>query len=407
MSTLKFYYSNEGEVIDNNLHFHFDEKDTKVIKKNNENRDVLSFSGIIIEGNRVFASFPKHYELKDKAKPNEDIKLLLNTIMKHYKENKGLYFSRIANLETNYPFEAFFNIYDYYHKFGMFNEEALLIGKNYSGRISWKKTIKKSTKVVSKRGLLFLPIQTIKKTKKYVFISKCMAYAIDYTLKRFQLFFHLPLVGRESLKYDFFHNKNRVVVELKKLKSKVFKDNDRKLLIDLICFFEQLPAGDTYYLKHYTFSMVWEKTVENYLNCCFIGVSPKGLLFDKTQKVKNNFRKKTFHPNFANPKQSIQPDHYFVKNKEQYIFDSKYYTKLEQLDYKQIVYYFFLSKLSNPKSLKIEYSHTYNALILPGSKEQKVHFKFYPEYNPGEHNFIIYEYYLDVRSAMELYICEK
>ena len=47
---------------------------------------------------------------------------------------------------------------------------------------------------------------------------------------------------------------------------------------------------------------------------------------------------------------------------------------------------------------------TYNALILPGNYAQRVHFKFKRGFNIEEPDFIIYEYYLDVRKAMESYI---
>ena len=81
--------------------------------------------------------------------------------------------------------------------------------------------------------------------------------------KAFSLFLNLPRVGGSSLQKNFLENKNAILRELYSLKGEIFKDINKKLLSDLILFFEQVPHGGTYYLKHYTFSSVWEKMVES------------------------------------------------------------------------------------------------------------------------------------------------
>lgn len=175
----------------------------------------------------------------------------------------------------------------------------------------------------------------------------------------------------------------------------------------MIVFFEQVPNGGTYYLKHYTFSSVWEKMVENYLNYHFIKIDSEKLIFDETRVLRNSFEKVTFHPNAANANQNIQPDHYLGNNDEQYIFDAKYYNQVEGINYKQAAYYFFLENYSEDDSNhKKKYDITHNALILPGNKGQRVHFRFNPKFNSKEKSFVIYEYYLDCRKAMESYLNE-
>ncbi|MEB5648792.1 hypothetical protein [Mammaliicoccus sciuri] len=173
------------------------------------------------------------------------------------------------------------------------------------------------------------------------------------------------------------------------------------MISNLILFFEDLPSGGTYYLKHYTFSSIWEKIVEHYLNYHFEKIAFGELIFKNNLNYHNQFTKHVFHPNILNEKQNIQPDHYFYKNGEQYIFDAKYYNKLDGIDYKQLAYYFILKNYSEKKSLDFVKKHkiTHNALLLPGDRQQKIHFKFKPEYNPEESNFIIYEYYLNVKKG--------
>lgn len=398
--------SNEGKVLTGDVGVQFEKRDTRCIDTSSGEKEILNFTGFIIEQNNTFVSFPKHFN-SNFTTVKKDIQLLFSTIMKHYQENQNLYFTKSVNLKTNYPFNAFFDIYNYYTKFGIYREEIIETRPGYSGNISWRKTIKNSSKVISKKGLVFLPLQVKRVKKKEVLISECMSYAIDYTLQHFSLFLNLPRVGGNSLQKNLLENKNIILRELYSLRGEIFKDIQKKLLSDLIIFFEQVPKGGTYYLKHYTFSSVWEKMVECYLNYHFINIDSGKLIFDDKKKLRNSFSKVTFYPNAANLEQNIQPDHYLEKNNEQFIFDAKYYNKIDGINYKQVAYYFFLKNYSEDgSSHKKKYSITHNALILPGTKEQQVHFSFNPKFNSEEQLFTIYEYYLDCRKAMESYLNE-
>lgn len=398
--------AHEGKALSNNINVKLEKRDTIFVDTFSGENEMLNFAGVVIDGNNTFVSFPKHFESND-ATVKKDIQLLFSTIMKHYQENQNLYFAKTANLKTNYPFNAFFDIYNYYAKFGIYHEKIVETRRGYNGNVSWKDTIKNSSKVVSEKGILFLPLRIKKVKRKQVLISECMAYAIDYTLQHFSLFLNLPRVGGSSLQKNFLENKNAILRELYSLKGEIFKDINKKLLSDLILFFEQVPHGGTYYLKHYTFSSVWEKMVENYLNYHFVKIDSGKLIFEETRVFRNSFGKATFYPNAANMGQNIQPDHYLGSNGEQYIFDAKYYNQIEGINYKQAAYYFFLENYSDDASNhKKKYAITHNALILPGNKEQRVHFRFNPKFNSEEKSFVIYEYYLDCKKAMESYLNE-
>lgn len=404
MQHLNIQFSNEGQILPEKINVSLERRDTIIVIDDNRESEILNFSGIIQQGNNIFVSLPKNY-ITNKMTLLEDIQLLFKTIMKHHQNNQELYFTKSANLKTNYPFNAFFDIYNYYQKFGIYHEEIIETKEGYSGNVSWKETLNKSTKVVSKKGILFLPLRIKKSNQKEVFISECMAYAIDYTIKQFSIFLNIPIVGGQSLKKNLINNKTYIIRELYNLKREIFKDVHKKLLEDLIIFFENIPSGGTYYLKHYTFSTIWENIVEKYLNYHFVKIVSNKLIFDDEKKMRNTFKKTIFYPNAANETQNIQPDHYFTKDKEQFIFDAKYYKNINGIDYKQLAYYFLLDKISDETHRK-KYKITHNALILPGNKEQKVHFIFKPEFNRDESSFIIYEYYLDVKKGMNVYINE-
>ncbi|MDQ2234439.1 hypothetical protein [Ligilactobacillus animalis] len=305
---------------------------------------------------------------------------------------------------------TFFDIYNYYQKYGLYHENIIETQQGYSGNILWKQTIRNSAKVVSKKGILFLPLKIKKIRPKQVLISEFMSYAIEYTLQNFSMFLNMPGIveNRNILQRNFIDNKDHIIRELRSLRNKVYKDIHKKLVSDLINFYEQLAIGGIYYLKHYTFSAIWEKMVERYLNNHFQDIESNKMIFNKEKSFQNNFHKEIFYPNKMNSIQNIQPDHYMTRGDKQFIFDAKYYNCVRGINYKQVAYYFFLERLSEdaPLFLKKKYSKTYTALILPGDIEQKIHFKFNSEFNSLEKDFVILEYYLNVRDAITSYLSE-
>lgn len=98
----------------------------------------------------------------------------------------------------------------------------------------------------------------------------------------------------------------------------------------------------------------------------------------------------------------IEPDYYYNEGKCRYIFDAKYYSRIESLDYKQISYYFLLRYIDNENNDELI---TYNALILPTSGPQikRVHFDLDKVFNLNE-EFRVIEYYLNVKEIIRSYL---
>lgn len=386
----------DGSPIPKNVTVTLDKRDTSINDTSDGEIEVLNFTGFIIEENQIFVSFPKHYK-PNCTDLNSDIELLFRTLMKHKQENQSLYLDKSLNLKTNFPFNAFFEIYQYYKKYGIFKEEHTNIRDGYSGKIDWKKSIRTSTKVVGKNGLVFLPLQIKKLEYQSVLLSELMIYAIDFTLHTFGNFLKYPLIDGQILRKDYIRHKDFVLDELYSREKTLFKDIHKRLVKSLIDFFEHITLGGKYFFKTYTFNCIWESMVEKYLNYHFFKEENNKLVFLPALSKIHNFKKATFHPNLVNKSQNIQPDHYLVEDGIQYIFDSKYYSKIETLNYKQLAYYFLLKDL---KHKKFDHNRTINALILPGNKAQKIHFKVNPIYNCSDLDFCILEYYLDVKEAM-------
>lgn len=400
----KIQFANEGQLVPDDLDVPLEEKDFTFSAYSNSDDKILNFSGFIISHDNIFVSFPKHFQI-NKNKIIEDIRFLVDVINYHYKNNTQRYFDKTNNLDTNYPFNYFYDIYSYYKKYGLFVNRYNTVKPGYSGNVSWKDTIKKSNIIISNGNLIFNPLQIKEQNERINFISECMEYAINHTIRIFSPLLDLSKIPlRHSVRISKMSNEY-IVNELYNLRNKVFKDIDKKLVSDLICFYKNLSGGGVYYLKHYSFSSVWECAVKHYLNYHFFKIDNDRLIFKDKLSNHKEFDKKPFHPNIANLEENIQPDYYYENGEEQFIFDAKYYNKIRGINYKQVAYYFFLKNyVKNSSSVPTRFYKTYNALILPGDKPQSIHFKFNPEYNYEESNFVIYECYLNVKRVLKCYL---
>ncbi len=387
-----------------------DKRYSKKLKK-----DVFDFVGFVIYKEKMLAVFPKHYfdENKnlDEQQTKESVNLLFKVIRKYVAENKSnpmadKYIGYEENFESDYPFADFFKVYEYYKRYGIYKEEEVLVEKNSRGKISWKDTIQKSNVIVSKDNLIFLPLYSKKKNTKDAFISQCMVYVINHTLKNFPYFIELPPVRGKECKIDFLANKDYTLRQLYQYRNTIFKDYQKELLEALISFFEKYnknPNGGAIHIKINYFDMIWEKMVNKYLNDCFVKVDKENRKLEfKYERIKraNHFNSKKFNIDRSEHKFSIKPDHYCEEEDNMYVFDSKYYDEISDLNYKQFSYTILLgnSQLGNNKNL-------YSALLLPGKNRGKLHLKLdipYCQLNQGC-NYII-EQFLDVKLLMKNYL---
>jgi hypothetical protein len=260
-----------------------------------------------------------------------------------------------------------------------------------------------------------MPMVIKKSVQEHVFLSKCMAYVIDSTLSKFELFIDGRPTGFEYRDIDF-SDKGYVLSQLHHLKSTFFKDIHIRLIDNLIDFFNKmtLEGGDKK-LKIYNFNLVWEDMVNSYLNNHFNGVI-EGKLDFVNVRTNKAFKKEIIYADArasdANSKKGhrLEPDHYLIEGGRRYIFDAKYYQNIDSLDYKQVAYYFLLKHYQGQpydNNLYVLPLETYNALILPSeSTENKCepHFKINPNYNQTDKNFQIFTQYLNTINVMKSYV---
>lgn len=392
-----------------------------------EKGDYINFVGFIISEDNILVSFPKHFISEDQKdyltqepiKLREYMNLLFQTILKYSQKNNEKHIGVKNDLNAGYPFQSFFEIYDYYKKYGLFTNEREIKHFGYQGNISWKDSLRKSPIVINNNNILYIPLVIKNKVHDYVFISKCMAYVINSTIDRFSVFLNLNKVPLDVNDIDF-NNRDFIISTLRKLKHSLFKDIHKRLIDNLIVFFEKEKHGtNSIQIKIYTFNLIWEDLVNDFLNKYFLKIDPStnDIIFRKAETY-NSFHKPTIYPDNIDKGKikgednflgySLQPDSYFIKDNCRYIFDAKYYQNIKSLNYKQISYYFLLKWYEsniNSEGIKTPVK-TYNALILPTETEYKreMHFSLNTDFNEDEEEFIIIEYYLNVINLMKSYV---
>lgn len=374
-------------------------------EKTDKTEIIFDFVGFVTNrDNDMLVVFPKHYTVTDN---DVDSRIVFDCIAKHKQKKPDIYIGEDNDdkYESNFPFSAFFGIYEYFQTYGLYFEDETFIKPNTGGRISWKETISKSEKYVIGGDVIMFPLYYRRKYHFPNFITECMIYAIDYTISKFGVLIDAQETGQDFPEMDYLEEREYVVNVLQQLRQHIFKDNVQTLIDNLIEFFTEVNKGGNYYLKHYTFSSIWEDMVTDYLCKYYKEVDTSHrVVFDKTSPSGLTFMKKSFHTNSAKPTQYISPDHYSEDSDVQMIFDAKYYTKINGMNYKQISYMFMLREMKDSVTGLPKYRSTYSALILPSEhRDTKIHFQLALEFGSCT-DLVITEEYIDIKEVILEYL---
>lgn len=144
--------------------------------------------------------------------------------------------------------------------------------------------------------------------------------------------------------FDFIKHREYTLQHLRQVNSNTFKDTHKKLITHLISFFEQYkksPKGGDIHVKINYFDKIWERMVATYLNKYFkcVDEGSNSIIFDKSLVTsKLRFESKEFLIDDSSHQFKIRLDHYAKNDDSIYIFDSKYYYGVSDLNYKQFSY---------------------------------------------------------------------
>jgi hypothetical protein len=340
MSEKNFYFIQEGLFVSKKIKdlFHLDGRD---LSGNDFSR--CNFTGLVIKGKDVLIAWPKNFFAPENIESSLDVdpKLLFDILVKYMGVTEKSYLNDTTKdlLSESYPLRAFYNVLSYYKKYGLYREEILIETQGYSGKYDWKKTVVKSNKVISEGKLLYMPFHIKKKYIENVFISECMAYVINETFGLLSFILRNRVHVDIEYNKELFLNRDFVLLKLKSLKGKIFKDINKKLVSDLITFFEELGNPSEFKYKNYYFSSIWETMIGEFLNRNLAYIDNYQHQLDSNCRV-FDFKKQKFP--IGN--REIEIDHYFETENHIYIIDSKYYQSIQDLNYKQVSYDYFLRK---------------------------------------------------------------
>lgn len=416
-----YYYGQDGEKVNADVKrlFGLDEKELRW--STDLNSSVYDFVGFVFKEDNILVVFPKHYcseadLLFLNSTHNEsayDIELLYSVIRKYSEKANSSskaksYIGAHEGYDSDYPFKPFFDVYEYYQRYGLYKEKEVKIDPGSSGKVSWKKTIEKAQKIVSEGNLIFAPMYVKKKNLNSVFITDCMAFIIDYTLDHFHNFLSLKKTEHHRERFDYLNNIDFVISQLTQYKNRVFKDIHKQLLLSMIEFFKQYKdrtksRGGKIHVNIKYFDRIWQHMIGIYLNRHFVKVDNAGysLIFDEHQVLSAiAFEDKSYMDiDDSDHHFYIDVDHISYTGNILYVFDSKYYFEAKHLNYKQYSYNEIL-RYHYPGVTEI-----YNALLLPGEDSDKLHFSLNAGYTGIRKmgNKII-EHYLSPKKVMEDYI---
>ena len=379
-----------------------DVADSKIVKEFNIEqlctKGKYDFVGFINKNNNMLIACPKHFKYKDES----DIKLIVRCIIKSFrKTDKG----SSELIDCNIPLRPYLYILDYYYKYGIFKNISSDYKLGYGGNVDWNRTIRKSQKVVSGGNLLFLPFEIKQVKAEDNFISECMTYVINDGYEQFGKYVGIGTrINADGFAFNL-KNTEAVIRQLKAEEGKYFKDLEIELIRALVSYFswEGSMTEQSYFLTQ-SFELSWENMVHAFLNSNFAGYD----FTDEKIRFENECRKYSFvkerAPIETNEKNNhgyaIEFDHISRRNDEGkiYLFDSKYYSRISEVNYKQVAYHYFL--VNTADGMKRRPESIVNGLILPTDKEYKsvVHVD-----RRNIDGVYIQEHYLNIRDVMEKY----
>ncbi|HFI0918945.1 TPA: hypothetical protein ACGOYJ_001674 [Streptococcus suis] len=335
----------------------------------------INFVGVIVSRNHTLLSFPKHFDheklsLEEKKEYAKSIASLL--VKGSSTTNHGKKYTK----SNEFPMDRYLAIVDYYKKYGIYNKKIRVESKTNQGKPNWKKTIRKSQKIIQDNGIVFLPVISVKNKNSSVFLSDCMQFILSHTYEQYSDLLNFLLPYKNFPSDNIFKNFKACVRKLKIIKNRYFKDTEKELIQAMISYFEWLSTRNGILAVITTdFPLYWESMVHIFLNKTFSGIENNKIKFSKEpthrfDKQSENTETKENREHSQTQGFSIEFDHISISDNEDEIvlFDSKYMKSISELNYKQAFYYYFL-KEKYPQAI------IYNGLIAPthGAPHDRVH----------------------------------
>lgn len=363
---------NDGEVFDSEK---LNDFQINNLLRSTNGTTTINFVGVIVSRNHTLLSFPKHFDHEKLSL--EEKKEYAKSIASLLVKGSSTTNPRQTDAKSNeFPMDRYLAIVDYYKKYGIYNNKIRVENKANQGRPNWKKTIRKSQKIIQDNGIVFLPVISVKNKNNSVFLSDCMQFILSYTYEQYSDILNFLLPYKNFPSDNIFKNFKACVRKLKLIKNKYFKDTEKELIQAMISYFEWFSTRNGILAVTTTdFPLYWESMVHIFLNKTFSGIENNRIKLSKEPthrfyKQSENTETKENREHSQTQGFSIEFDHLSISDREDEIvlFDSKYMKSISELNYKQAFYYYFLKE-------KYPQAVIHNGLIAPthGAPYDRVH----------------------------------
>lgn len=363
---------NDGEVFDSEK---LNDFQINNLLRSTNGTTTINFVGVIVSRNHTLLSFPKHFDHEKLSL--EEKKEYAKSIASLLVKGSSTTNPRQTDAKSNeFPMDRYLAIVDYYKKYGIYNNKIRVENKANQGRLNWKKTIRKSQKIIQDNGIVFLPVISVKNKNNSVFLSDCMQFILSYTYEQYSDILNFLLPYKNFPSDNIFKNFKACVRKLKLIKNKYFKDTEKELIQAMISYFEWFSTRNGILAVTTTdFPLYWESMVHIFLNKTFSGIENNRIKLSKEPthrfyKQSENTETKENREHSQTQGFSIEFDHLSISDREDEIvlFDSKYMKSISELNYKQAFYYYFLKE-------KYPQAVIHNGLIAPthGAPYDRVH----------------------------------
>lgn len=366
----------------------------------------INFVGFVISKSYKIVSFPKH--LEHSIENEELLKNLFMMINRHHSGYNNVFNDASYN---NFPLKSYLRIIRYYQKFGLYVESNTVQRKGYGGKINWKKTLSGSRKIISNNSLIIMPFILDINSNISNILTESMKYCLTTGYTKFGKNFSIGIPFNDFGKLKHVEL-NLIIKKLSLHKNSVFKDVELRLIDDLVFFLKWVvnKSDNTSFITTHFYD-VWELMINSYLenNMEYLQQLTHNK-FDLNNKPVEFIRKKSNNLNpksFSNVKNHrIEYDHIGLHEDYIFLMDSKYHTKMDSLDYKQISYHLFIHLSELYKSDK----NIFNSLLIPCNSKSyyKIQINLKDNFNHLNidiiDDLIIYEIYLNIRDVILSYL---
>ena len=178
--------TNEGKVIedclveefnlDRSCDFNLQNFNDDYNDAGSEQKNSLKFVGFVTnQNNDSLVVFPKKFNTNN---IEEDAALLFGVINSFVQRRSTSYMGEKddSTFVSNYPFAAFFAVYNYFQKYGLHIEDNNIIKPHHGKNINWKHTIKNAKKYLVEDSVVIFPFFYNEKIHQSTFLTECMIY---------------------------------------------------------------------------------------------------------------------------------------------------------------------------------------------------------------------------------------